>query len=123
MPLTRCSTFATIPSLTVTRDEQQYTKTTTNKEGAKEMSKKIEVVDNSVDALCYALDEIEAIDNSLRSAALDVLSAYNAAQPEVRAEFEETLMSLGEMVDAILCLKGSVDGLYKRIAKAVEQAK
>jgi hypothetical protein len=109
--------------LTVTRDEQQYTKTTTNKEGAKEMSKTIEVVDDCFDALCHALDEIEAIDDSLRCAALDVLSAYHSAPDEKRPEFEETLMSLGETVDAILCLKGSVEALHKRIAKAVEQAK
>jgi len=87
------------------------------------MSKKIEVVDDCFDALCHALDEIEAIDDSLRSASINVLSAYHAAPDDERSEFEETLMSLGETVDAILCLKGSVDGLYKRIAKAVEQAK
>lgn len=87
------------------------------------MSKKIEVVDDCFDALCHALEEIEAIDNSLRSAALDVLSAYNAAQTEERAGFEETLMSLGETADAVVCLKGAAEGLHKRIAKAVEQAK
>lgn len=87
------------------------------------MSKKIEVVDDCADALCYALEEIEAIDNSLRSAALDVLSAYNAAQTEERAGFEETLMSLGETVDAVVCLKGAAESLHRRIAKAVEQAK
>ena len=87
------------------------------------MSKKIEVVDDCVDALCYALDEIEAMDDSLRSASITVLSAYHAAPDDERSEFEETLMSLGETADAILCLKGSVEGLHKRIAKAVEQAK
>ena len=83
------------------------------------MSKKIEVVDDCVDALCHALDEINTIENCLRSAALDVLSAYHAAQPEVRAEFEETLMSLGETVDAVVCLKGAAGSLFRRIGKAV----
>lgn len=87
------------------------------------MSKKIEVVNDCVDALCRALYEIEAIDDGLRSASINVLSAYHAAPDDERSEFEETLMSLGETVDAILCLKGSVEGLHKRIAKAVEQAK
>jgi len=87
------------------------------------MSKKIEVVDDCVDALSYALDEIEAIDESFRSASINVLSAYHAAPDDERSEFEETLMSLGEMADAILCLKGSAEGLLQRIAKAVKQAK
>ena len=81
------------------------------------MSKKIEVVDDCFDALCHALEEIEAIDNSLRSAALDVLSAYHSAPDEKRPEFEEALMYWGKTVDAFSCLKGSVEGLHKRIAK------
>jgi len=87
------------------------------------MSKKIEVVDDCVNTLSYALDEIEAIDDSLRSASIVVLSAYHAAPDDKRSEFEETLMSLGETADAILCLKQSAGALHEHIAKAVEQAK
>lgn len=87
------------------------------------MSKKIEVVDDCVNALCYALDEIEAIDDSLRSASITVLSAYHAAPDDERSEFEETLMSLGEMADAVVSLKVSADALHQRIAQAVKQAK
>ena len=87
------------------------------------MSKKIEVVDDCVDALCHALGEIDTIEGRLRCAALNVLSAYHAAPDDERSEFEESLMSFGETVDTFFCLKGSVDGLFKRIAKAVEQAK
>ncbi len=79
------------------------------------MSEKNEIVDDCVDTLCYALDEIEAIDNSLHSAALNVLSAYHAAPDDNRSEFEETLMSLGETVDAVVCLKGAAESLYRRI--------
>lgn len=77
------------------------------------MSKKI---DDCVDALCHALGEINTIDDRLRCAALTVLSAYHSAPDEKRPEFEESLISLGETVDTFFCLKGSVEGLHKRIA-------
>ena len=118
-------------ALTVTRDEQQYTKTTTNKEGAKEMSKarakqmskKIEALDDCADMLSYVPEEIEGLAANLKDAALYVLSAYRAAPVDQRSAFDETLTTLGELADAIVCIEGSTDNLRRRIAECAANEK
>ena len=86
------------------------------------MSKKIEVVDDRVDAICHALDKIEAINDSLRSAAINVSSAYHAAQDDDRSELAKTMFSLGETTGAFFCLKVSLENLKSLFVDTAKMA-
>ena len=86
------------------------------------MSKKIEVVDDRVDILCRALDKIEAINDSLRIAANNVLSAYHAAPDDDRSELAETMFSLGKTTGAFFCLKVSLENLKSLFVDTAKMA-